>query len=218
MIGDKNAKWPLVMPRAQYIARIVARKGHTDAEKIAHDQVDAEDVYEEAGDKIHNVLSVALRNCAAARTILGKYVAGLPVDGKPNEVTIFADGKGAWEELRDTAMGGRGIETAEGYLQEMYRLQDVAINVDDLLIEHDALVQKIMLVPDMSLDKVYKIHFLRCLKSYPEYDVVEHSCATDPNKTYNDTVRDVKSRLNRLKAGNPTEVGAAFNAEDSHLE
>ena len=140
MIGDKHAKWPLIMDSGAFVTRYVDRKRLTDPEKIVAAQTEAEDIYEEATDTIHNVLSVALRNCAAARTILGKYSAGTPVVGKVGECTVFADGKGAWTEIRDTAMGGRGIGTAEGYLQEMYRLQDVALNVDDLLIEHDALV------------------------------------------------------------------------------
>jgi hypothetical protein len=226
MIGEKNAKTPLLMECEPYTKRAVERKQPQGDDKTRACITDAEDTWNTANDTIHNVLSVALRNCAAARTILGKYVAGLPeqlkagVERDPTaeaKVTFYANGQAAWTELRETAMGGRGIESAEGYLQELYRLPDVINDVDNLLIEHDSLVQKIGQVPDMTLSAVFKMHLLRCLKPFPECDIVEHSCAIDQTKSYEDTVREVKARLNRLKAGS-TETGAAFYSDQSDIE
>jgi hypothetical protein len=137
MIGEKNAKMPLLMTRDEYVDRTLSRKA-VKADKAAAATIVAEDEWNEQNDLILCVLSVSLRNCAAARTIIGKYVAGLT--GAMGDAMFYADGKAAWNELRETAMGGQGIETAEGYLQEMYRLPDVVHNVDDLLIEHDAIV------------------------------------------------------------------------------
>jgi hypothetical protein len=208
MIGDKNAKMPLMMTLFDYVERKLERMKVSGDAKIFAARVQCEDEYYSANDTIHNVLSVALRNCAAARTILGKYAAGQG-DNPDGEASFYATGAAAWKELRETAMGGEGIETAEGYLQELYRLPDVVNDVETLLIEHDSLVQKIGNIPDMTLEKVWKLHLLRCLKPYPECDIVEHSCATDSSKGYQATVREVKARLNRLKAGS-TETGAAF--------
>jgi hypothetical protein len=213
MIGEKKAKMPMLMEQDKFVQRALVRNDPQGDAKILAATHDAEDAWNVANDSIHNVLSVSLRNCAAARTILGKYVAGLPV-AAGKEPSIYADGKAAWKELRETAMGGQGIETAEGYLQELYRLPDVVNDVENLLIEHDSLVQKIGQIPDMTLEKVFKMHLLRCLKPFPECDIVEHSCATDQAKGYEDTVREVKSRLNRLKAGS-SETGAAFYGADS---
>ena len=138
MIGEKKAKMPMLMEQDKFVQRALVRNDPQGDAKILAATHDAEDAWNVANDSIHNVLSVSLRNCAAARTILGKYVAGLPVAA--GEPSIYADGKAAWKELRETAMGGQGIETAEGYLQELYRLPDVVNDVENLLIEHDSLV------------------------------------------------------------------------------
>ena len=70
----------------------------------------------------------------------------------------------------------------------------------------------------MTLEKVYKMHLLRCLKPFPDGDVVEHSCATDQSKSYADTVRAVKARMNRLRAGGNGTESQAFMADRQEIK
>ena len=97
----------------------------------------------------------------------------------------------------------------------MYRLADEASSVRELLVEHPAIVQRIQGIPEMSMEKLFKMHFLRYLKKFSEYDPVEHSCATDEKKDYQDTVRECTSRHNRLKACGD---GEYYRSRETHHE
>jgi hypothetical protein len=194
LIGEKGAKMALMLGTEDYVAWTKRRRPDEDDDKV---QRLAEDKWYEANDTIHNVLAVVLRNCPAARTIIAKYAAGGPGAEKDS---LFSNGRDCWEELRETALGGQGIETAEGYIAEMYRLADETTSVGELLIEHPAIVQRIKGIEDMTIEKLFKMHFLRCLKRFPEYDAVEHSCATNADKDYEDSIRECTARFNRLKA------------------
>jgi hypothetical protein len=77
MIGEKHAKMPMMLSVENYIAHKLERLKPVGVHKIEALTMSSEDEWYAANDTIHNVLSVAMRNCAGARTILSKYAAGL---------------------------------------------------------------------------------------------------------------------------------------------
>ena len=217
-VGEKGAKTPLLLSMEDWVAYKTQTEGAEaeDPETVEAFERRVADEWLVANDTVHNVLAVSMRNCASARAILHKHRADRPIDEDAEvlealQTQIYADGRSAWLELKETALGGQGVDSAEGYLAELYRLVDDSTSVDDLLVTHASLVQQIVEVPDLTLDMVFKMHLLRCIKRYPECSVVEQLCATDPDKTHADTVRELRGRLNRLKASG--DESTAFAAD-----
>mgnify|MGYP001309218627 FL=1 len=162
-------------------------------------------------------LATACSKVAGARAIVNKYMPGTTsVDDDGNTVTkIFGDGRGAWLELRKTALGGIGIDTAESYLSNMFQMSANAMEVSEMISQHHQLVRRLLEIPDVTLDLIFKMHFLRLIGTMPDYAVVEDKCATDHSMTYEDTVSAVQTKANRIKNSSNHSVsdGSALMAE-----
>ncbi len=202
IISERDSKFPLLLSRDAYIKLKVDRLDGADADEIAKAQVETGEEFDKANDRIHNSLVVIYRNCSDARAVLHKYRAGrsITVRGRGGhertEIALDADGRSAWMELKSIAMGGQGIETVESALSELYGLgeQTDSMSARQLTIEHETLVRRILDTPDISLDLIFKTHLLKCIKRYGnDFDVVEHQCSTDRNKSHSDTVREIHS-------------------------
>ena len=100
----------------------------------------------------------------------------------------------------------------------MFTLGDEAgaCGARELASRHQAYVRQIEEIPDVTLEMIWKTHLLKCLRSCgSEYDVVEHDCSADRNKSYIDTIRDIQTRFNRLSTSDSkSQVGAEGYALD----
>ena len=88
-------------------------------------------------------LATACSKVAGARAIVNKCMPGaISIDTDGNAVTkTFGDGRGAWLELRKTALGGIGIDTAESYLSNMFQMSANAMEVSEMISQHHQLVR-----------------------------------------------------------------------------
>ena len=113
-------------------------------------------------------------------------------------------------QLRSVALGRLGVESVERDLTALYEMNDTISNLGAVhgIIEHERIVQRIKNAPDFNVDMIFKVHLLKLMGQFGnDFDVVEHSCATDRNKNYSDTCRELTERANRLGMN---ETGEAF--------
>ena len=71
-------------------------------------------------------------------------------------------------ELRKTALGGIGIDTAESYLSNMFQMSANAMEVSEMISQHHQLVRRLLEIPDVALDLIFKMHFLRLIGTMPD--------------------------------------------------
>ena len=105
-------------------------------------------------------------------------------------------------------------------MSELFSLKEASgMSARDLCSTHSTLVRRIEEDRDLLQNRklIWKVHLLSCLHNLGgEYDVVEHACATDRDKTYEDTLREILSRSNRLDGGDNSSsaVSEGYTAED----
>ena len=186
---------PLICKAADYYASVI----DTGDDSITQEEAMKE--WNQQNNRACAKLATACSKVAGARAIVNKYMPGSSsINGEGHTITkIFGDGRGAWLELRKTALGGIGIDTAESYLSNMFQMSSNAMEVSEMISQHHQLVRRLLEIPDVTLDLIFKMHFLRLIGTMPEFAVVEDKCATDHNMSYEDTVSAVQTKANRIK-------------------
>ena len=203
---------PLLMERELYIQAMkpkVTRKAMEDA-GFDQDHTSVEeylsDSYTQLNDKVHARLTIAVREHEQARNILAKHAAGRGQDKTnkfesqdPAICLLYGDGRKAWEELKQACLGGEGLDTADSILTRLFNLEHQQPNIRDYLSRHSSEVKKLLDIPDLTPDQIAKMNLLHGMRSmFPEYQVTEERCATDPTLGYHATATALLKAVTRM--------------------
>ena len=159
--------------------------------------------YDKANDMLHSMLLMATAENRQAQQILAKYMESGP--------TGLGDGHAGYKELQETCMGGGGVETAAGRLQQMFSMdaQVYGTEVLRLTTDHMDIHMALKGLPDMTADQIHKQHLLWLLRRLDDkmmYQYVDEVCS-DEKVTYAETHGKIVARYHKLNAGSDEMLG-----------